>query len=163
MVQRSPMTGSDGGTPGNRGLVTARAEKLGSWWQQGVDEGSEEDKRELQRHRQQLPVLFMFLKLPKLFNFHILRLAAECHESKGWRKETEKDKFKVLRWKRRLFQQVQSCSCGLFYLRPGPRQRLPSDSCSSSSCSSSCRSSGTTGWAPSLLPPPGRLVTETMG
>lgn len=71
--------------------MTARAEKPGSWWQQGVDEGSEEDKRELQLR---LPVLFMFLKLPKLFNFHILRLAAERHESKGRRKETEKDKFK---------------------------------------------------------------------
>lgn len=88
------MTGSDGGTTGNRGLVTARAEKLGSWRHQGVDEVSEEGKRELQRHRQRLPVLFMFLKLPKLFNFHILRLAAERHESKGRRKETEKDKFK---------------------------------------------------------------------
>lgn len=29
-----------------------------------------------------LPVLLMFLKLPKLFNFHILRLAAERETSK---------------------------------------------------------------------------------
>lgn len=30
-----------------------------------------------------LPVLLMFLKLPKLFNFHILRLAAEREISRG--------------------------------------------------------------------------------
>lgn len=29
-----------------------------------------------------LPVLFMFLKLPKLFNFHILRLAAAWQKGK---------------------------------------------------------------------------------
>lgn len=33
-------------------------------------------------HPHLLPVLLMFLKLPKLFNFHILRLAAEREISK---------------------------------------------------------------------------------
>lgn len=35
------------------------------------------------RHSHSLPVLLMFLKLPKLFNFHILRLAAEHEISTG--------------------------------------------------------------------------------
>lgn len=34
-------------------------------------------------HSHSLPVLLMFLKLPKLFNFHILRLAAEHEISTG--------------------------------------------------------------------------------
>lgn len=36
-----------------------------------------EHKQVRPRHSHLLPVLLMFLKLPKLFNFHILRLAAE--------------------------------------------------------------------------------------
>lgn len=44
-------------------------------------------------HPHLLPVLLMFLKLPKLFNFHILRLAAEQKISTVKEKrEREKDK-----------------------------------------------------------------------
>lgn len=42
-----------------------------------------------------LPVLLMFLKLPKLFNFHILRLAAEREISTG--KKEEKDKVQSVK------------------------------------------------------------------
>lgn len=45
-----------------------------------------------------LPVLLMFLKLPKLFNFHILRLAAEREISK------EEDRQGLRR--RKIFSQV---------------------------------------------------------
>lgn len=38
-----------------------------------------------------LPVLLMFLKLPKLFNFHILRLAAEREIRTGEGKEKQRD------------------------------------------------------------------------
>lgn len=43
-----------------------------------------------------LPVLLMFLKLPKLFNFHILRLAAEREISKR-RRQTRVEKTKDIR------------------------------------------------------------------
>lgn len=47
-------------------------------------------------HPHSLPVLLMFLKLPKLFNFHILRLAAEREISKGNRENRERQ-VQVLR------------------------------------------------------------------
>lgn len=44
------------------------------------ERGDEDDNRNSSSSL--LPVLLMFLKLPKLFNFHILRLAAEQETSK---------------------------------------------------------------------------------
>lgn len=40
-------------------------------------------------HAHSLPVLLMFLKLPKLFNFHILRLTADREKFRKRREEDE--------------------------------------------------------------------------
>lgn len=112
-----------------------------------------------------LPVLFMFLKLPKLFNFHILRLAAvQQRENKEKAREGEEEEERGRGRKQVEALEVEktgSPSAGPWpccYLQPGPQQRLLSGSCSSSDGSSSCRPSGTTVQEGLLLlPPPGRL------
>lgn len=49
--------------------------------QKAKEERSDEDDN-INSSSSLLPVLLMFLKLPKLFNFHILRLAAERETSR---------------------------------------------------------------------------------
>lgn len=111
-----------------------------------------------------LPVLFMFLKLPKLFNFHILRLAAvqqkrkerERKRRRRGRRERGRRQVEALKVEKTGSPWAGPWPC--CYLQPGPQRRLPSGSCSSSCGSSSCRPLGTTGQVgPSLLPPPGHL------
>lgn len=58
-------------------------------------DAARESEHKMSAHSHSLPVLLMFLKLPKLFSFHILRLAAEQEiSSRKGSRETEKDKYK---------------------------------------------------------------------
>lgn len=63
-------------------------------------------------HPHLLPVLLMFLKLPKLFNFHIFRLAAEQEMSAGIRGGRETEKVKVLRKDfKEVYRETQALIC----------------------------------------------------
>lgn len=91
----------------NRGVITMKTSGMNTQaWDVRHTEEENRQRRDIVcksehkliqlQHLHLLPVLLMFLKLPKLFNFHILRLAAEREIStgRGKRRETEKDKYK---------------------------------------------------------------------
>lgn len=91
----------------NLGVITMKTSRMSNW-SLGMSGGKQTRGKipyvNQLHHPHLLPVLLMFRKLPKLFNFHILRLAAEREISTGERGKKRKTSTSV---KKRLLRNIQ--------------------------------------------------------